>query len=519
MNVAELLREQAARSPDRPALIEGRGRRRRVLTFAELEARTANGAAFLRKENHQTGDRILFLQAVSIDLYTGLLAALRAGLTAMFADPGQGRAFLENCVEAHPPQALFGGGKARLARLVSPPLRSISRHYDSRDLARATAAVSLPHDEAIPGDVAALITFTSGSTGRPKGIVRTRDFLGAQHRALEKAIRLEPGEVDLVTLPMFVLANLASGVTSVLADTDLARPGEADARAVWAQAAENGVDRAAASPAFFESLLAGNRPFPDLKKIFTGGAPVSPQLLDALGSRLSGAAIVAAVYGSSEAEPIAVIDRNAVSGEDARRMREGAGLLAGEPVRDIRCQVIRDPMDGNGGTLEENEFRHLVCAPSEPGEIVVAGAHVLDGYLDAADDADRKLRVGDETWHRTGDAGYFDASGRLWLLGRCEAAFNDAGGNRRYPFEAENPANAMPGVRRSAALVHRGSPTLFVELEKGAQPSRELSEALLSRLPGGAISAVRFVDRIPVDRRHNAKIDYVALRNEVSSLE
>ena len=62
---------------------------------------------------------------------------------------------------------------------------------------------------------------------------------------------------------------------------------------------------------------------------------------------------------------------------------------------------------------------------AQPGEIVVSGAHVGAGYVGGVGDAETKFRVGEVIWHRTGDAGYLDAHGRLWLLGRCSARIAD----------------------------------------------------------------------------------------------
>ena len=61
----------------------------------------------------------------------------------------------------------------------------------------------------LPDDAPALITFTSGSTGRPKGIVRSAAFLMLQHELLENVRRTKPGDVDLISLPVFILSNLA----------------------------------------------------------------------------------------------------------------------------------------------------------------------------------------------------------------------------------------------------------------------------------------------------------------------
>ena len=498
MNIGRLIRDHATLFPDRPALIEGSGLQRKVLTFADMDQQTAQGSSFLHSNRHEYGECILFMQPVSIKLYVGLLSVMRAGLNAAFIDPSQSRAFLNSVIKMYPPHAFYGDGKARFARLVYPALGRIPR-YDHRAL---TKSVSVPSKEpkTPPIDNASLITFTSGSTGQPKRIIRTHQFLGAQHRALEKAIDLEGGEIDLITLPMFVLANIASGLTSVLADMDFAQPGMG-VLASCTQAQESGATRVAASPAFFESMLGSNTDFPKLEKIYTGGAPVSPQLLESLGQAFPDAK-VSAVYGSSEAEPIAVLDSREISKEDMKKMKEGSGLLAGIPVPDISCSIIP----------ENEKLPDLDNEPMKSGEICVSGEHVLDSYHDDAEDHQHKIQVKDKIWHRTGDAGYFDGYGRLWLLGRCGAAFTDKGGKLRYPLEIEIPVNAIPFVHRSAVIIHHDRPTLFVELEKGIKTSNEISESILGCVPERAVSEIRFIDKIPVDRRHNAKINYQALQ-------
>ena len=129
--------------------------------------------------------------------------------------------------------------------------------------ARAQVA---PVDEQTP----ALVTFTSGSTGEPKAAVRTHGFLLAQHAVLEESLSLAPGEVDLTTLPIFVLANLASGVTSVIPDADLRYPGRIEPGPVFEQLRQLdrtthrlvGRTRIAASPALLARLAAHTRETP-----------------------------------------------------------------------------------------------------------------------------------------------------------------------------------------------------------------------------------------------------------------
>ena len=108
-------------------------------------------------------------------------------------------------------------------------------------------------------------------------------------------------------------------------------------------------------------------------------------------------------------------------------------------------------------------------------------------------------------WHRTGDAGYRDARGRLWLLGRCVAKVTDAHGTL-WPFAVETVAMNHPDVRRAALIAEAGRRLLVIECEDvpGAGFRESLAWALLDE--------IRPLPRLPVDRRHNAKIDYPALR-------
>jgi acyl-CoA synthetase (AMP-forming)/AMP-acid ligase II len=140
------------------------------------------------------------------------------------------------------------------------------------------------------------------------------------------------------------------------------------------------------------------------------------------------------------------------------------------------------------------------------GEIVVAGAHVLAGYWRGVGDAETKLRVGGVVWHRTGDLGVLDDRGRLWLLGRAAAAITDARGVA-YPFAVECALRMRwPGLR-SAFVAHEGRRVLVVE-DAGAPPDA----ALRATLAWTTVDDVVRVRRIPLDGRHNSKVDYPGLR-------
>jgi acyl-CoA synthetase (AMP-forming)/AMP-acid ligase II len=351
---------------------------------------------------------------------------------------------------------------------------------------------------------------TSGSTGEPKAAVRTHGFLIAQHAALVESLELEPGEVDLCTLPIVLLANLASGVTSVIPDADLRSPGAIDPRRVDRQIRATHPTRTVASPALLGRLVGHavqhSSRLDTFRRIYTGGAPVFPKILDAI-ARVSPHASVVAVYGSTEAEPIAEIDRRNITPEDRAAMTGGAGLLAGHPTPRIQLRIVPDRWGTPMGPFSADELDRETLAADAVGEIVVTGEHVLAGYLDGYGDEETKIKVGHRIWHRTGDAGYLDTQGRVWLLGRCSAKASDSGGVL-YPLAVECAASEAPGVVRTACVLHRGRRVLVAEIEGDVARVRA---DLMHRLAWARLADVVVVPRIPVDRRHNAKIEYPAL--------
>jgi len=364
-----------------------------------------------------------------------------------------------------------------------------------------------------PPNTPALLTFTSGSTGAPKAALRTHGFLLAQNEVLRSSLEFHPGDVDLTTLPIVVLANLASGLTCVIPHGDMRAPGLIDPKPIVDQIVKAGVARLVAGPALLERVagycIERQINLVGLRRIYSGGGPVFPGLLDRL-LLVAPEARITAVYGSTEAEPIAHVDLAELDGSDRQAMRDGRGLLVGHPVAQLRVSVIANRWGEEIGPFTEPEFAGCELPAWQPGEITVCGDHVLTGYVDGRGDAETKFRVDGSVWHRTGDAGYRDERGRLWLLGRCAAVIKDARGEL-YPFTVECALSHVTGVARSAVVTHGDHRVLALEMDRRA----DLADVRRA-VRWADLDDVIVVPRIPVDRRHNAKVDYVALAQLVS---
>jgi olefin beta-lactone synthetase len=517
MNVAELFEEQARIRPDTLAIIDVHRGRDRMLNFGELHEKAARWAALLDSQGIEPGSYVLIFQPMTAELYVFLLALLYLGAVSIFLDSSAGRDYVERCCETCPPKAFFGSARSHLLRLVSPAIRRIPLFYGSSwqpgsvNLSSVRSAGPLKTITSVDGNAPALITFTSGSTGTPKAAVRTHNFLRSQHRALAATLHLIPGAADLTTLPIFVLANLATGVCSILPDSDMREPALCDAVPIIKQIERHRVSSIGASPALIERLadqcIRNSCPLLSLDKVFLGGAPVFPRVLQRARIAFPNAALTT-IYGSTEAEPMAVLPFDSISEDDFDRMRNGRGLLAGTPSAYLQLRVIRDHWGKPVGRLDASKFAEMMMPTESPGEIVVSGEHVLGGYLHGDGEWQNKIEVSGVRWHRTGDLGYFDSKTRLWLLGRCSAKIEDQGGSL-YPLAVECAAQHDPRIARAAVVEVAGERVLVLQAKKG----HELDSHYKEKLAWAHLDRVLAISNIPVDKRHNAKIDYPQLRS------
>ena len=133
---------------------------------------------------------------------------------------------------------------------------------------------------------------------------------------------------------------------------------------------------------------------------------------------------------------------------------------------------------------------------------------MLDGYLHGQGEDENKFCVDQTRWHRTGDAGYFDDRGRLWLLGRCAARVDDGHG-ALYPMGVEQAAMRNPSIGKAAMVSHHGQRVLAVTLR--APKTQPDFASLFKSFSFANVDSIRIVKRMPLDRRHQSKIDYSSL--------
>jgi acyl-CoA synthetase (AMP-forming)/AMP-acid ligase II len=194
----------------------------------------------------------------------------------------------------------------------------------------------------------------------------------------------------------------------------------------------------------------------------------------------------------------------------------GNGVCVGRPVPGVRVEVA--PLDRTGMPTGER-----TTTPEATGEVCVRAAHVKERY--------DRLWVTDQAatpepgWHRTGDVGHFDADGRLWIEGRLVHVIVTAEGPVT-PVGIERRVESVTGVRRAAAVGvgPAGAAQVVVVVETDAHDAglapAELREAVRAAACSGpgprsgsvpGIAAVLTIGELPVDIRHNSKIDRIAV--------
>jgi acyl-CoA synthetase (AMP-forming)/AMP-acid ligase II len=348
---------------------------------------------------------------------------------------------------------------------------------------------------------------------------------------------IEPGGIDLACFPLFALFNAAMGVTTVFPEMDFSHPASADPRKLLAAANVWRVTQAFASPAVWrvvgEHCARTGEKIDSLRQVFSCGAPVSADVLRHTLACVAPSAKMHTPYGATECLPVSTIEAAEVIGETAARTDEGAGVCVGKKVDSIDWRVIRIKDEPIATIGEAEELR-----VGEIGELIVRGVQVSPQYVTQAQ-ANALAKIEDnlgaeylvrnaqldsalpsrrpfacfDSWHRTGDVGYIDEEGRFWYCGRKSQRVETRNGPL-FTECVEGVANTYAGIKRSALVgIKQGGelePVLIVESD-GDPNKGHWNDVLLhlTRISKGrySIDRVMALNQLPVDVRHNAKIN------------
>lgn len=502
-NIVDLFFEAAKKYPDKTAIIYKENK----ITFSEFRTQVQDTSTYFAGKGIGPGDRVLIFVPMSIDLYRIVLSLFNIGATAVFLDEWVSKKRMEECCKVAQCKAFIGIFKVRIFSFFSSELRKIPiklgvNYYRPADKHIMTVRTHLTDT--------ALITFTTGSTGTPKAAKRTHGFLREQFNALLEKIDPHPDDVDMPVLPIVLLINLGAGCTSVITEFKASKPDTMDEAQIINQIKDYKVTRMVSSPFFIKRIaqhcISTNTSLPLLKKIFTGGAPVFPTEAELYVKAFTGTA-VEIVYGSTEAEPISSINARELVKEKENILKNG--LKVGGVYRKANVKIIQIQSDAISCN-NEDELQRLVQPTGKLGEIIVSGPHVLREYFNNEQALKQnKIFIGEQCWHRTGDSGYIDAEGILYLTGRCNTLIH-SNNTIIAPFIYENYFQSLEGVEMGTLLLINNKLTAIIEVkQEKAKQNVQNSITKMDIQP----DAVRFIAKIPRDPRHNSKIDYEKLKN------
>lgn len=529
-NVAHFLAQQAEAQPSAPAVRAPTGTAPdgSILyderTFSELEAEASAAAHFFSVQGVGRGTRVLLMVKPGLDLIRIVFALFKIGAVPIVIDPGMGLKKFLRCVRHSKPQALIGISAAIwIGRLFRPSFRGVDirtgvgRHFECKIKAFAEKG-AFPVVDSKEDELAAIL-FTSGSTGPAKGVCYAHGMFLAQVEAIRRQYGIEPGEVDLPMLPVFALFNPALGMCTVVPEMNPSRPATVDPEKIVRAIQQNAVSNSFGSPALWTKIAryceAHSIQLPTIRRILMAGAPVPPALMEQMRAIIPNGEIHTP-YGATEALPVSSISATEVLGETAIRTQKGEGTCVGEPLPGVSVRIIQ-PSDGAIGQIDQA----VDLIAGEIGEIIVKGPSVTRGY-DQLPEADAHSKIADDSvcWHRMGDMGWLDESGRLWFCGRkVERVLSRAGA--MYTDCCEAIFNQHPKVYRSALVdLGGGLPGIVIESEAGDFPQtaagrKEFIDSLEELAQGNPLTAsivhFFFEASFPVDVRHNAKIHRLSL--------
>ena len=489
------------------------------VSFEELDTDVKRVAAGLADIGVTKGSRVALLVQPGIDLAVCLYACWRVGAVIVLVDAGLGARGIGRALASANPAYMIGGVQALAAargmrwpgvRIATTSLGPAKRRALG---VRATLLELRQRGEGRPTppmptalDVAA-VAFTSGATGPAKGVVYKHSQLQAQRDAIMELYDIQPDDSLVAAFGPFALFGPAMGISSAVPDMKVTSPGSLTARALADAAREIDATLVFASPAALRSVVETAAEMSPLqvatlmkvRVLMSAGAPVPAALLRVVGDLMPQAELHSP-YGMTEVLPVADIS---LSEMDV--VPDGDGVCVGHPIDGVHVAI--SPLDVDGRPAEP-----LTEESGVVGEVCIQAAHMRDGY-------DNLWKTENEAsqpagWHRSGDVGHIDDAGRLWIEGRIGHIVTTAYGPVT-PIGIEHAVSELPDVVHAAVVGIGPAGTqqvVVVAVPTAARRRADIADEDLAdrvRVRAGAvdIAAVLVVPSLPVDKRHNSKID------------
>ncbi len=462
MAIPRVLDDAAARWPERPAL-DFMGRR---YSYAELKALAGRAAAGFQRLGVRPGVKVGLFLPNTPHYPVAFFGVLKAGGTVVNYSPLDASRTLELKIEdsetdimvtldvptLHPQMAAMMG-KTRLRHLIVGKVSDPVPFPELLDNDGRFTAHPL-------GDVAqevAVIQYTGGTTGTPKGAMLTHaNVTSACNQILEakRTMFSESGDRILVVLPLFHIYGLSAVmVLGMRIGAELVLHARFDAEAVVKDIAAKRITGFPGVPTMFAAILAlprlANHDLTSLRFCSSGGAPLPVELAAAF-EKATGCALGEG-WGMTETSPVGTFTPR----EEARRPAS-CGLPV--PAMSFQVVAIDDPS--------------RALPPGERGEICVKGPNIMKGYWKNPEATAASMTP--DGYFRTGDGGYIDADGYVYIVDRIKDMIL-CGGYNVYPRNIEEAIYEHPSVSEVIVIgvhdAYRGqSPKAFVKLKPGATP-------------------------------------------------
>jgi len=435
----ELSSIAAENNPNRPAF--GNGISGRTVTWAEFDEQSAREANALREHVGQ-GDRIAYLCEASVEQTVSWYAGLRAGCVVSNLHVRNSPESLRSCVDSLRPRVLVVD-EERSALVESEIYDAVSTEVDAvyttgtprtaYERPLATVAADYPAvdpDVRVDPDDVAVVMWTSGTTGKPKGWCHTnRTLIRRATKLAHKKQTTRRTRVQNVFSPSFA-AWYSSVLPPMLANGATYYQPEWDPESFVEGIEAREVTTTLVVPTMWREVLRlddlDDYDLRSLRTIETAGEPFDVTTLENLRERVCSS--VAQSYAATEVTGTNITDEE---------MRGDRIESVGKPLLGVRIRVVE-----RDGAVDD------VLPPGEVGEIVVKNP---DAAVRVWGDPTRSDDAFEDGWWRSGDLGYKDDDGYLYVGGRDDNMILSKG-IKVFPTPVEERLNAHPGVVESAVV-------------------------------------------------------------------